>query len=403
MVRKLLAPLLAAALLAGLLAAALAGTAHGAATLPQLSPAELIVTMAAELPGTQSVHGTFTWTNELLGPRPLRLPAGAPAEAVKLLPSGSGEVWYQDGKVRVEVGNGQASVTAVKSGRVAWLYRSLSDTATRVALPAGAGHAGRPCTHELSPLMVNLALARLAPGAGVTVVQATVAGRAAYVLTLTPTSDLTTFGSATLAVDGQTSVPLRVQVFARGDGDPVFSAGFTEVSFDSFDAGVFAYAPPAGATIERKTAPAHHGADGPWSKGNKGLSMPPALTLAQARDRIDFPLAALEDPVAGLPFQDARVVKGHEGPGPAVALRYGSGFGTVVLVEAQAPAAALALMQRGLAGFSAASSSTVAGTNVQLIETPLLNVAIWQNDGVALAAGGLVSQETLLRFVAGVR
>jgi outer membrane lipoprotein-sorting protein len=403
MVRKFLAPLLVIALFAGLLAAALAGTAHGAATLPKLTPAELIVKMAAELPGTQSVHGSFSWTNDLLGSQPLRLPAGAPADAEKLLPSGSGQVWYQDGKVRVEIGNGDTSVTVVKSGDLAWLYRSLGDTAFRVTLPADAVHGDGAGTHALSPLMVNLALARLAPAAGVAVGQENVAGREAYVLTLTPTSDLTTFGSATLAVDGQTFVPLRVQVFARGSQDPVFSAGFTEVSFDSFDAGVFDYAPPSGATIERKTAPAHEGRDAQPGKDKTGCAMPPALTLAQARDQAGFPVAALADPVAGLPFQDARVVKPQDAHGPVAVLRYGSGFGTVVLAEAQAPAAALALIQRELGGFSAASSTTVAGTDVRLITTPLLNVAIWQRAGVTLAAGGLVPQDTLLQFVAGVR
>ena len=93
MVRKLIAPLLAAALFAGLLAVALAGPAHSAATLPKLTPAaltpaDLIVKMAAELPGTQSVHGTFTWTNGLLGSQSLRLPAGASCASARFTISG---------------------------------------------------------------------------------------------------------------------------------------------------------------------------------------------------------------------------------------------------------------------------------------------------------------------------
>jgi len=401
--RALVTSLIAVAFAAGLLAAVLAVPARGEVTLPQLTPAELIAKMAAEVQDVQAVHGEFVWNNQLLGAGPLRLPAGAPEDAEALLPSGTGEVWYQDGRVRVQMGNGDVEVAAVKSGAVAWFYRSLSDTAVRVALPAEAMAADHEShLDKVTPLLAGLGLARLAPAAGVGVGQETVAGRAAYVLTLTPTSELTTLASATLAVDGQTFVPLRVQVLARGQSDPVFSAGFTSVDYDPVDADVFAYEPPAGATVERHEA-GEYGERHEAEKDGTRPDMPTAVTLEEARGQVDFPVAALADPVDGLAFQDARVLTGEEGPGPAVALRYGTGFGTVALVEAEVPAAAYAMLLGEMKGFSAARSTTVDGADVQLIETPLFNAAVWQENGVALAAGGLVSQETLLRFVAGVR
>jgi hypothetical protein len=400
--RALVTSLIAVAFAAGLLAAALAVPARGEVTLPQLTPAELIVKMAAEAQDVQAVHGEFSWTNQLLGAGPLQLPAGAPEDAEALLPAGTGEVWYQDGRARVQMGNGDVEVAAVKAGAVAWFYRSLNDTAVRVALPAEAldgEHESR--LDKVTPFLVGLGLARLAPAAGVGVGQETVAGRAAYLLTMTPTSELTTLDSATLAVDGQTFVPLRVEVFARGQSAPVFSAGFTSVEYDPVDTDIFAYEPPAGATIERHDAA--ECADGRARKDDSRPDVPAAVTLEEARGQVDFPVAALADPVDGLAFQDARVLTGDEGPGPAVALRYGTGFGTVALVEAEVPATAYAMLLGEMKGFSAADSTTVDGAGVQLIETPLFNAAIWQKNGVTLAAGGLVSQETLLRFVAGVR
>jgi outer membrane lipoprotein-sorting protein len=401
--RALVTSLVTVAFAAGLLAAVLAVPARGEVTLPQLTPAELIAKMAAEVQDVQAVHGEFSWTNRLLGDGPLRLPAGAPEDAEALLPSGTGEVWYQDGRARVQMADGEVEVTAVKSGAVAWFYRSLNNTALRVALPAEATAADH-WSHldKVTPFLVGLGLARLAPAAGVDVGQETVAGRAAYVLIMTPTSELTTLDSATLAVDGQTFVPLRVEVFARGQSDPVFSAGFTSVEYDPVDTGIFAYAPPAGATVERHAA-AEYGERHEAEKNGARPDMPAAITLEEARGRVDFPVAALADPVAGLAFQDARVLTGEEGPGPAVALRYGAGFGTVALVEAEVPAAAYAMLLGEMRGFSAAGSTTVDGADVRLIETPLFNAAVWQEDGVTLAAGGLVSQETLRAFVAGVR
>ena len=37
-------------------------------------------------------------------------------------------------------------------------------------------------------------------------------------------------GSVQVAIDAKTFVPLRVEVFAKGDTTPVLSAGFTSIS-----------------------------------------------------------------------------------------------------------------------------------------------------------------------------
>jgi hypothetical protein len=59
-----------------------------------------------------------------------------------------------------------------------------------------------------------------------------------------------------LAVDSKTSVPLRVQVFARGAQEPAFETGFTDVQFEQPAASVFRFTPPAGAKVTEGGTPA---------------------------------------------------------------------------------------------------------------------------------------------------
>ena len=90
----------------------------------------------------------------------------------------------------------------------------MTTTATQYALPAAAG--GTPSASPSPSASLDPATAidgliqKLAPNATLAVAgQASVAGQQTYTLTLTPTSPITTFGSVTVAIDGQRWVPLR--------------------------------------------------------------------------------------------------------------------------------------------------------------------------------------------------
>lgn len=80
-----------------------------------------------------------------------------------------------------------------------------------------------------------------------------VAGRAAYQLTLAPKSTQSLVGQIAIAVDASTHLPLRVQVTARGSASPVFSAGYTAVSFATPAASNFTFTPPPGAKVKQAT------------------------------------------------------------------------------------------------------------------------------------------------------
>src|SRR5262249_40522305 len=77
----------------------------------------------------------------------------------------------------------------------------------------------------------------------------TVAGQPAYELSLAPKNSSSLIGQITIAVDANNSMPLQVQVFARGASSPAFQLGFTSISFGMPAASNFAFTPPPGAKV----------------------------------------------------------------------------------------------------------------------------------------------------------
>jgi len=84
-----------------------------------------------------------------------------------------------------------------------------------------------------------------------------VAGRDAYVLSLSPRTSATLVGRIAIAIDASTRRALRVEVFARGASSPALSVGFRSVSFDPIDPATYRFTPPPGATV--RTLPSFMG------------------------------------------------------------------------------------------------------------------------------------------------
>ena len=124
------------------------------------------------------------------------------------------------------------------------------------ALPANAATPGQDGWTSSSDSSTTSSTSRTAvdPSTKVSLGDDTkVAGRDAYDLVLTPRTDATLVGSVSIAVDGQTGLPLRVQVIARGATSPAFEAGFTSFTPGAPDASVFAFTPPKGATVTEQS------------------------------------------------------------------------------------------------------------------------------------------------------
>ena len=130
---------------------------------------------------------------------------------------------------------------------------------TRFLLPAHRGAQRKPMRPK-APLTpqeaAQQALAEVGPSTRVTTESnVTVAGQAAYQLVLAPRSGQSLIGKVTIALDAQhLTVPLRVQVFARGATSPAFQVGYTSISFVTPAASNFNFTPPPGAQVHTEIA-----------------------------------------------------------------------------------------------------------------------------------------------------
>ncbi len=418
---------LAAALTIGIAVA----RGQGGSDLPALAPAELLAKVAQSTPQTASVSGDVAWTNDLLGTAALQLPGGD-AGLASLLQSGSGRFWYQDGKIRFESQGAAGDLVVVLNGATAWLYSSQSETATEFTLPArpagGGASEGETSTTDVAgavdlPQKIQEMLDKLAPHATLTVSTDTVGGRDSYLLVMTPTASNTVLGTVRAAFDGETFLPLRVEAFAKGDAQPVLAAGFTRVSYDEIAAGTFDFSPPADAKVEHKTLSLPAGMLEGMMGGAFGhppdtstqpetsAEEPAALTLAQAEAQAGFRLVVPADP--SLPFAEAYVIAPppggaagsatSEAKAPVVVLRYGEGFGSVIVVETLVAETQWTQLTSALAQVPMLGTpSLFGGHQAYQLSTKLGSIVAWRQGDLGVLVAGSVSRTDLEAFAAGI-
>jgi len=244
-----------AALTAALAVPALSADAD--VQLPPRTAAELLVDVARA--GDRPFSGTVVQTARLGLPE---LPGAAGDTSLQSLVSGShtARVWYASpSRVRVSLIGDLAETDLVRRDRDVWLWSSPDNTATHYLLAAARTAAkaaptlpsGAPSGMPSDPATVaRQALALVGATTAVSVDEsARVAGRPAYELVLAPKDTRSLVARVRVAVDGETSVPLRVQVFAKGQAEAAFETAFTSVQFETPDDAVFSFTPPKGATV----------------------------------------------------------------------------------------------------------------------------------------------------------
>jgi outer membrane lipoprotein-sorting protein len=171
-------------------------------------------------------------------------------------------VWYAGpDRLRLAAPVQMGESDFILSGNTAWLWQSNTNSVTRFVLPADRGHQrklARP-KNPVTPLTpqeaAKQALAAVGPTTRVTTeTNVTIAGQPAYQLVVAPKSSQSLIGKITIALDAQhLSVPLRVQVFARGATSPAFQIGYTSISFVTPAAANFRFSPPPGAHVHTVT------------------------------------------------------------------------------------------------------------------------------------------------------
>lgn len=241
------------------------------ADLPETTPEQLIATVMAAEP--QPLSGTVVYTADLGLPNVSELAemsgiAGAvtPARPADLLAGTSTlRVWTDAAsRSRVTLEGGTSEFSVVHDATQAWTYSSVDQSVTHYTLDdparlAELEHAEVPVPEDL-PTPTQAAddlLTQLGQYSTLTLdATTTVAGRAAYQLVLTPKSTTTLVGRVTVAIDGETSTPLKVAVWSRADAqNPAVELGFTDVTFATPSDQVLTWSTPAGATVTEVVVP----------------------------------------------------------------------------------------------------------------------------------------------------
>ncbi len=256
-------------------------TANAGSGLPSRTAAQLLADVRSS--NVSSLSGTVVQTSDLGLPdipgmggsgRP-----GSTSSSLTSLVSGTHtwRVWL-DGPTRQRLAligaNGESDV--IHNGKDVWLWSSADKTAVHHTLSADQVRAGSTGKHLPGGMpggmpggvpsgapstlpsgaprtpdeAAGAALALMGKDTSVTTSgTASVAGRSAYELVLTPKDKTTLVGSVRIAIDGQEHVPLRVQVYSTKLTNPAFEVGFTAVDFAKPDARQFAFTPPAGTKV----------------------------------------------------------------------------------------------------------------------------------------------------------
>ena len=233
--------------------------AQAAPALPPRTPAQLLAAVAG--PGkVPPLTGTVVETASLGIPQ---LPGSQDPTQITSLLAGSHtlKVWYDGPKrMRLAVPVTLDETDFIRNGSTAWLWESNADSVMKILIPKRADGDREPVMPPtaLTPQQAaKQALAAVGPSTRVTAeANVTVAGQAAYQLVLAPKGSGSLIGKVTIALDAQhLTVPLRVQVFARGAATPAFQVGYTSISFVTPAASNFAFTPPAGARVHTVTLP----------------------------------------------------------------------------------------------------------------------------------------------------
>lgn len=217
---------------------------------------------------------------------------------------------YVDGptKVRVQLLDRLSERDVIRNGSDLWLYQSTGKQVTHLTIPAEAPELPKADATGMTPqALAQQILSAVDSSTAVTLgADSKVAGRDAYSLVLTPRTDATLVGSVSIAVDGTTGIPLRVQVVARGASTPALEVGFTSFSDQAPDAGVFAFTPPKGATIEEQEHSSEElppsVEEQPLSDGQNPAQPHPTVTGEGWATIVSLPVGTLGGPVADDPL-----------------------------------------------------------------------------------------------------
>ncbi len=224
----------AAAALAGSLVAATAFLSTRGHEVRPPAPISLRQLALNELTASPppGMSGQINFVNTLVPPTAVGLANDPPP----LLTGGHGRVWYAPGHLRVELQTRDGDTQLLVSGSTVRVYDAAEATVYRFQLPdlsgGGLGASGvGGLTTLVGGLAQQAAVGRPQPGV--------VGGRPAYTVRAAARGGGTLVGAVTLAADAGTGIPLRVEVYARGERTPGLDLAVSDVRYGPVDPRVF--------------------------------------------------------------------------------------------------------------------------------------------------------------------
>jgi outer membrane lipoprotein-sorting protein len=227
-------------------------TATAEPKLPPTTPEQLLVDL--QNVSVENLSGTVEQEANL-GIPDIPAPSGSDSSEFNSLLTGKNRlgVWLSDpDKARIALYGDLGESDVITNGTDLWTWSSQRNKATHTTVPGDTGpQTPGPTPSDLPKTPQEAAqqiLEAVGPTTDLSVDSAvTVAGRPAYDLVLRPRDQGSLISEARLAVDGDTHLPLKVEVFA-GD-TTVFRVGYTEIDFAQPDAKLFTFTPPPGAEV----------------------------------------------------------------------------------------------------------------------------------------------------------
>ncbi|GAC1440844.1 MAG: hypothetical protein NVSMB51_20620 [Solirubrobacteraceae bacterium] len=368
---KLTGLIAAIVVLAGSITAVAFGALAGGGPLPQPKPLPQAIHDALGAKAPQGLSAKISFTNNLIDSSSL---AGGSA----LLKGADGRLWASgDGHLRLELQSQRGDTQILVTPTSFSLYDASSNTAYEGTIPARKAEPNQPqhsvptvakITDELTKLMAHVGLSGATP--------TNVGGAAAYSVQISPKHSGGLLGSAQLAWDAATGVPLRAAIYAQNSTAPVLELTATSITFGAVSPNVFAVSPPQGAKVVKIKQPTSAS-----TAGKHGHDKITALKAAALPFKLTVPGS-----LAGLPHTNTRTLE-FAGK-PAALLTYGRNLGAILVIERQQdPAAATSAKGGSESPLPKVSINGATGTE---LATALGTVVQFDRAGIAYTIAGSV-------------
>jgi outer membrane lipoprotein-sorting protein len=238
---RLLALVIGVTVVAAATAAIALAATSGGGSKPAPKPLARAIHDALTAPEVNGVTARVKFVNHLID-------SSALPNSTPLLSGASGRLWASsDGKLRIELQSDTGDVQVVSNGKSFLVYDGSSNTAYTGDVPQHQSPPQKQKPPSVGQISKGIAHARqhaTVSGAIPTVV----GGQSAYEVRVVPQHGGLVSG-ARMAWDAVHGVPLKLAIYARGNGSPVLSLSATRISFGKVSSSVFKISPPKGAHV----------------------------------------------------------------------------------------------------------------------------------------------------------